>query len=102
MHALVRTNYFQPTKDGSQKPYLALKFSSRAIDYMPLPKPLYEIFVFSPRVEAVHLRGGKIARGGIRWSDRREDFRNEILGLMKAQMVKNAVIIPVGSRVALS
>ena len=65
---------------------------------MPLPKPLYEIFVYSPRTEAVHLRGGKVARGGIRWSDRRDDFRNEILGLMKAQMVKNSVIVPVGSK----
>ena len=65
---------------------------------MPLPRPKYEIFVYSPSVEAIHLRGGKIARGGIRWSDRKEDFRTEILGLMKAQMVKNAVIIPVGSK----
>ena len=94
----LRTNYFQRTPNGEPKPYLSIKFDSRAIDFMPLPKPLFEIFVYSPRVEAVHLRGGKIARGGIRWSDRREDFRNEILGLMKAQMVKNSVIVPVGSK----
>ena len=94
----LRTNYFQVGADGKPKPYLSIKFDSRAVEFMPLPKPLYEIFVYSPRVEAVHLRGGKVARGGIRWSDRREDFRNEILGLMKAQMVKNSVIVPVGSK----
>ena len=65
---------------------------------MPLPRPMYEIFVYSPRVEGVHLRGGKVARGGIRWSDRREDFRTEVLGLMKAQQVKNTVIVPVGAK----
>jgi len=94
----LRTNYFQRLPDGTTKPYLAIKYDSRAVEFMPLPKPLYEIFVYSPRVEAVHLRGGKVARGGIRWSDRRDDFRNEILGLMKAQMVKNSVIVPVGSK----
>ncbi len=94
----LRTNYFQKTPDGRSKDYLALKFDSRAISFMPLPKPLREVFVTSPRVEAIHLRGGKVARGGIRWSDRRDDFRNEILGLMKAQMVKNTVIVPVGSK----
>ena len=91
--ATLRTNYFQ--KD---KPYLAFKLDSRAIDDLPLPRPLVEIWVYSPRVEAVHLRGGRVARGGIRWSDRREDFRTEILGLMKAQMVKNAVIVPMGAK----
>ena len=65
---------------------------------LPLPRPQFEIFVYSPRVEGVHLRGGRVARGGLRWSDRREDFRTEILGLMKAQMVKNALIVPVGSK----
>jgi glutamate dehydrogenase len=80
------------------KDYLSIKYDSRAVDYMPLPKPYAEIFVYSPRTEAVHLRGGKVARGGIRWSDRREDFRHEVLGLMKAQMVKNSVIVPVGSK----
>ena len=77
---------------------MSIKLDSRAIAELPLPKPFVEIFVYSPRVEAVHLRGGKVARGGIRWSDRREDFRTEVLGLMKAQMVKNAVIVPVGAK----
>jgi glutamate dehydrogenase len=98
VQASLRTNFFQTDADGTPKTYVSIKFDSRAVDFMPLPKPLYEIFVYSPRVEAIHLRGGKIARGGIRWSDRREDFRNEILGLMKAQMVKNSVIVPVGSK----
>jgi glutamate dehydrogenase len=93
--AVLRTNFFQA---GGGKPYLAIKLDSHRVDELPLPRPLYEIFVYSPRVEAIHLRGGKVARGGIRWSDRREDFRTEILGLMKAQMVKNAVIVPVGSK----
>ena len=88
----LRTNWFQ------DKPYLSMKLDSRKIDDLPLPRPLVEIWVYSPRVEAVHLRGGKVARGGIRWSDRREDFRTEILGLIKAQMVKNTVIVPVGSK----
>jgi glutamate dehydrogenase len=96
--ATLRTNYFQLGADGQPKPYLALKLDSQALDDLPLPRPLVEVFVYSPRVEAIHLRGGKVARGGIRWSDRREDFRTEILGLMKAQMVKNAVIVPVGSK----
>jgi glutamate dehydrogenase len=95
MQAMLRTNFFQ---EGGGKPYLAFKLDSHRVDELPLPRPLYEIFVYSPRVEAIHLRGGKVARGGIRWSDRREDFRTEILGLMKAQMVKNAVIVPVGSK----
>lgn len=98
VQASLRTNYFQAGKDGKPKSYLSIKFDSRAVEFMPLPKPLYEIFVYSARTEGVHLRGGKVARGGIRWSDRREDFRNEILGLMKAQMVKNTVIVPVGSK----
>lgn len=93
----LRTNYYQ-LKDGQQKPYISIKIDSKSIEEMPLPRPQYEIFIYSPRVEAVHLRGGKVARGGIRWSDRREDFRTEILGLMKAQTVKNAVIVPVGSK----
>lgn len=78
--------------------FFAFKFDCRLIEDIPLPRPLYEIFLYSPRFEAVHLRGGKVARGGIRWSDRREDFRTEILGLMKAQMVKNSVIVPVGAK----
>ncbi len=88
----LRTNYFQ------RKPYLSVKLASREIDLLPQPRPLCEIYVLSPRMEGVHLRGGKVARGGIRWSDRKEDFRTEILGLMKAQMVKNAVIVPTGSK----
>ncbi len=94
----LRTNYFQRTPEGERKPYLSLKLRSSEIKVLPMPRPLYEIFVYSPRTEAVHLRGGKVARGGVRWSDRREDFRTEILGLMKAQMVKNAVIVPVGAK----
>jgi len=94
----VRTNYYQTGPSGEPKPALAVKLASSAIDLLPLPRPLYEIYVYSPRVEGVHMRAGKVARGGIRWSDRREDFRTEILGLMKAQTVKNAVIVPVGSK----
>lgn len=96
--ATLRTNYFQRQEDGGAKQYLSFKFDSGAISFMPAPKPFREIFVYSPRVEAIHLRGDKIARGGLRWSDRHEDFRTEVLGLMKAQMVKNAVIVPVGSK----
>ena len=94
----LRTNYFQRAADGGLKPYISLKLNSRNIEDLPLPRPMVEVFVYSPRVEAIHLRGGKVARGGIRWSDRREDFRSEILGLVKAQMVKNAVIVPTGSK----
>jgi glutamate dehydrogenase len=94
----LRTNYFQTDAAGGHKPYMSFKLSSRDITDLPAPRPLYEIWVYSPRMEGVHLRGGKVARGGIRWSDRREDFRNEVLGLMKAQMVKNAVIVPVGAK----
>jgi glutamate dehydrogenase len=96
--ATLRTNAYQTDPLGQLKNYISFKFDSSKINDLPLPKPLYEIFVYSPRVEAIHLRGGKIARGGIRWSERQEDFRAEILGLMKAQMVKNAVIVPVGSK----
>jgi glutamate dehydrogenase len=94
----VRTNYYQKLPSGEAKPYLAVKLASSEIDLLPRPRPLFEIYVYSPRVEAVHMRAGKVARGGIRWSDRKEDFRTEILGLMKAQTVKNAVIVPVGSK----
>jgi glutamate dehydrogenase len=96
--AAVRTNYFQIDKDGQPKAEIAIKFECRKLDGLPLPKPLYEIFVYSPRVEGVHLRFGKVARGGIRWSDRPQDFRTEVLGLVKAQQVKNAVIVPVGAK----
>jgi glutamate dehydrogenase len=94
----VRTNYYQRLPSGEAKPALAVKFASHAIELLPPPRPLYEIYVYSPRAEGVHMRAGKVARGGIRWSDRKEDFRTEILGLMKAQTVKNAVIVPVGSK----
>ena len=94
----IRTNFYQRTNEGRANDLIAVKFSSRKLDGLPLPRPLYEIFVYSPRVEAVHLRFGKVARGGIRWSDRPQDFRTEILGLVKAQNVKNAVIVPVGAK----
>ncbi|HET6222591.1 MAG TPA: NAD-glutamate dehydrogenase domain-containing protein, partial [Dongiaceae bacterium] len=98
IRSTLRTNYFFGAREGRWKPYLSFKLDSHAVDELPLPRPLVEIFVYSPRVEAIHLRGGRVARGGIRWSDRREDFRTEVLGLMKTQMVKNAVIVPVGSK----
>jgi glutamate dehydrogenase len=94
----LRTNFCQTAEDGRPKSYLSFKLDSRNIDELPLPRPFREIFVYSPRVEGVHLRFGMVARGGLRWSDRREDFRTEILGLVKAQQVKNAVIVPVGSK----
>lgn len=96
--ATVRTNYYQRTPEGNAKPYMSLKINCREVAEIPDPKPFREIFVYSPQVEAVHLRGDKIARGGLRWSDRHEDYRTEVLGLMKAQMVKNAVIVPMGSK----
>jgi glutamate dehydrogenase len=96
--ATLRTNYFQPGADGRRKSYISIKLDPSQLPEVPLPKPKYEIFVYSPRVEGVHLRGGDIARGGIRWSDRREDFRTEVLGLMKAQVVKNTVIVPTGAK----
>ncbi|HEX5136255.1 MAG TPA: NAD-glutamate dehydrogenase [Planctomycetota bacterium] len=98
VEATLRTNYFQRDARGAPKPYLSFKLDSGRLEILPLPRPFREVFVYSPRVEAIHLRGGPVARGGIRWSDRREDFRTEILGLMKAQMVKNSVIVPVGSK----
>ena len=98
IEATIRTNFYQPAEDGAVKAYVSFKFDPRLIPDLPLPRPMFEIFVYSPRVEAVHLRGGPVARGGLRWSDRKEDFRTEVLGLVKAQMVKNAVIVPVGSK----
>ena len=98
IQAIVRTNYFQPAADGTNKSYISFKVRPAAIPDMPLPIPFFEIFVYSPRVEGVHLRFGKVARGGLRWSDRREDFRTEVLGLVKAQQVKNTVIVPVGAK----
>jgi glutamate dehydrogenase len=96
--AMLRTNYFQHDEHGAPRPYLSLKLDPHKIPDLPLPRPMFEIFVHSPRVEGVHLRGGLVARGGLRWSDRREDFRTEVLGLMKAQAVKNVVIVPVGAK----
>jgi glutamate dehydrogenase len=98
IEATVRSNWFQSSAEGAAKPYLSFKLESRRVPGLPEPKPLFEIFVYSPRFEGVHLRGGKVARGGLRWSDRMEDFRTEVLGLVKAQMVKNTVIVPVGSK----
>lgn len=96
--AIVRTNVFQPKVDDSQPPAFAFKLKCSLVEDLPLPRPLFEIFVYAPDLEGVHLRFGKVARGGIRWSDRREDFRTEILGLVKAQQVKNVVIVPAGSK----
>ncbi|MEX6725527.1 NAD-glutamate dehydrogenase [Parapedomonas caeni] len=93
IEATVRTNAYQP-----DRPALAFKLDSGQVPGLPLPVPFREIFVYSPRVEGIHLRGGKVARGGLRWSDRRDDFRTEVLSLMKAQQVKNAVIVPVGAK----
>lgn len=96
--ATLRTNYFQLDNKQQAKSYISLKFDPSAIPDMPRPLPKFEIFVYSPRVEGVHLRAAKVARGGLRWSDRREDFRTEVLGLMKAQQVKNTVIVPEGAK----
>ncbi len=96
--ATLRTNFYQLNRKGKTRNYISLKLNSKIIPGLPKPYPMFEIFVYSPRVEGVHLRGGKVARGGLRWSDRREDFRTEILGLMKAQQVKNAVIVPTGAK----
>jgi glutamate dehydrogenase len=98
IRATLRTNYYQRTTSGAPKPYLSLKFDPGAIPDLPQPRPEFEIFVYSPRLEGVHLRFGSVARGGLRWSDRREDFRTEILGLVKAQAVKNTVIVPAGAK----
>lgn len=98
IQSTLRTNYYQPTSDGKIKDYISFKLDSHAVEELPLPRPLREIFVSSPRAEGVHLRFGLVARGGLRWSDRMEDFRTEVLGLVKAQQVKNAVIVPVGSK----
>ena len=96
--ATLRTNFFQRAESGKPHNYVSMKFDPQSIPDLPAPRPAFEIWVYSPRVEGVHLRFGKVARGGLRWSDRREDFRTEILGLVKAQMVKNTVIVPVGAK----
>lgn len=98
MDATLRTNFYQKAADGTDKPYISFKLLPELIPEVPLPRPKFEIFVYSPRIEGVHLRGGKVARGGLRWSDRMEDFRTEVLGLVKAQQVKNTVIVPNGSK----
>ena len=96
--ATVRTSFFQRDGEGQEKPYIAIKLTPRQLALVPEPRPEFEIFVYSPRFEGIHLRAGKIARGGIRWSDRLEDYRTEVLGLVKAQQVKNAVIVPTGAK----
>jgi glutamate dehydrogenase len=96
--ATLRTNFYQANSNGQNKSYFSFKFNPQLIPEMPKPVPKFEIFVYSPRVEGVHLRGGNVARGGLRWSDREEDYRTEVLGLVKAQQVKNAVIVPVGAK----
>lgn len=96
--ATLRTNYYQIGNDGKPKAYVSIKLDPARVPELPKPVPAFETFVYSPEVEGVHLRGGLVSRGGLRWSDRREDFRTEVLGLMKAQMVKNAVIVPVGAK----
>ena len=94
----LRTNFYQLDAQGHFKPYVSFKLNSKDIPGLPKPYPMFEVFVYSPRFEAIHLRSSKVARGGLRWSDRKEDFRTEVLGLMKAQQVKNAVIVPNGSK----
>ncbi|WBB66751.1 NAD-glutamate dehydrogenase [Micromonospora sp. WMMD812] len=98
IQATLRTSFYQRRSDGRPKSYVAFKLDPQAIPDLPAPRPKFEIFVYSPRFEGVHLRFGPVARGGLRWSDRREDFRTEVLGLVKAQMVKNTVIVPVGAK----
>ncbi|MGB1556357.1 MAG: NAD-glutamate dehydrogenase [Oceanococcaceae bacterium] len=98
VRATVRTNFFQPDADGAPKAHISLKIRSAEVPELPQPRPMVETFVYSPEVEGIHLRGGPVSRGGLRWSDRREDFRTEVLGLVKAQMVKNAVIVPTGAK----
>jgi glutamate dehydrogenase len=98
IQATLRTNFYQVFADGTHKSYISVKLQSSEISLAPKPRPAFEIFVYSPRVEGVHLRGGKVARGGLRWSDRLEDYRTEVLGLVKAQQVKNAVIVPTGAK----
>ena len=103
IQATLRTNHWRTGVGhsgaaGPRRSFLSFKFDSAQVPGLPSPRPLYEIFVYSPRFEGIHLRGGKVARGGLRWSDRPEDFRTEVLGLVKAQMVKNTVIVPVGSQ----
>lgn len=94
----LRTNFYRQNEAGENRDFISIKLSPRNIENIPEPRPLFEIFVYSPRIEGVHLRGGKVARGGLRWSDRLQDYRTEVLGLVKAQQVKNAVIVPSGAK----
>ena len=96
--ATTRTNFWRRDAEGRPRTFLSFKFDPAKVPGLPEPKPMFEIFVYSTRFEGVHLRGGRVARGGLRWSDRPEDFRTEVLGLVKAQMVKNIVIVPVGTK----
>ena len=98
VQATLRTNFWRTDAAGARRPFVSFKLDPSRVPGMPQPRPMFEIFVYSPRFEGVHLRGGRVARGGLRWSDRPEDFRTEILGLVKAQIVKNAVIVPTGSK----
>jgi len=98
IRATLRTNFYQQGADGHPKTYISFKINAPLVPDLPAPRPKFEIWVYSPRFEGVHLRFGAVARGGLRWSDRKEDFRTEVLGLVKAQMVKNAVIVPVGAK----
>ncbi|HUP93221.1 MAG TPA: NAD-glutamate dehydrogenase, partial [Solimonas sp.] len=98
VRAGLRTNYYQLNEKGERKHYVSLKLDPKKVPELPAPLPMFEVFVYAPEVEGIHLRGGKVARGGLRWSDRRQDFRTEVLGLMKAQQVKNTVIVPVGAK----
>jgi glutamate dehydrogenase len=98
VRAALRTNYFQTRPDGAPKHYVSVKLDPKKVPELPQPLPMFEIFVYAPEVEGIHLRAGKVARGGLRWSDRKQDFRTEVLGLMKAQQVKNAIIVPVGAK----
>ena len=98
VNATQRSNYFQCDSSGREKDYFSFKFVPEQISNIPLPRPKFEIFVYARSMEGVHLRGGKVARGGLRWSDRLEDYRTEVLGLVKAQQVKNSVIVPVGAK----
>ncbi|HRP28507.1 MAG TPA: NAD-glutamate dehydrogenase, partial [Burkholderiaceae bacterium] len=98
IQATTRTNYWRRDAAGAPRGFVSFKFDPAKVPGLPEPKPMFEIFVYSTRFEGVHLRGGRVARGGLRWSDRPEDFRTEVLGLVKAQMVKNTVIVPVGSK----
>ncbi len=98
VQVILRTNFFQTDSKSNPKPYVSIKLSPQLLSIAPQPRLKYEIFVYSPRIEGIHMRAGKVARGGLRWSDRKEDYRTEILGLAKAQMVKNSVIVPLGAK----